>query len=143
MCLLLAALIIKPSLAGFVFVVITASFNITLDDLGGMLYYPAAAFGDLIIITLTALLKVSIMMVRLLYISIVSIFLNVGGWVLWLYNFPPMIYDSIFMLLYIIAAVTIIAGNGDGLRMVRTYFRRFNIRRFNIARFDDNTKGSQ
>jgi hypothetical protein len=136
-------LIIKPSIAGFVFVAITVSFNITLDDLDGMLYYPAAAFCDFIIITLITSLNVSVMGVRLLYISIVSIFFNAGGWVLWLYHVPSMIYDSAFMLLYIIAAVIIIAGNGDGLRMVRTYFRRFNIRRFNIARLGDNTKGGQ
>jgi hypothetical protein len=143
MCLLLAALIIRPSLSGFVFVVITVIFNIALDDLDGMLYYPAAAFCDLIIITLIALSNVSVMGVKLLYISIISMFFNAGGWVLWLYHVPPMIYDSVFMLLYIIAAVIIIAGNGDGLRMVRTYFRRFNIRRFNITRLGDNTKSGQ
>jgi hypothetical protein len=144
MCILLvAAIITKPSVAGFIFVIITVGFSITLDNLDGMLYYPTAAFADLTAIMIIALLDASIIVMRLLYISIISIFLNVGGWLLWLCYVPPTVYNGAFILLYIIAIAAIIAGNTNGLRMVRVCFRRFGIHRFNFTRFGDSTKGGQ
>lgn len=87
--------------AAVLFVSITLTHEIFLSHLDGLMYYGSAALLDLAIIVLTSGINpVPRMVLSLHRVCIASIVLNLAGWVLWFFYFPPLLYDLAFVTLY-------------------------------------------
>lgn len=83
------------------FVTVTLSHELLLSDLDGLKYYGSAALFDLAIIILTSGINpVPKMVLSLHKICIASILVNLLGWVIWFFYFPPLIYDLAFVVIY-------------------------------------------
>lgn len=83
------------------FTAIIALHEFLLSDLDGLQYYGSAALFDLLIIILTSGINpVPKMVLSLHKICIASILVNLLGWVLWFFYFPPLVYDAAFVCLY-------------------------------------------
>lgn len=83
------------------FVTITLLHEILLSDLDGLQYYGSAALFDLGIIIITSGINpVPKMVLSLHKICIASILVNLLGWVIWFFYFPPFLYDLAFVGVY-------------------------------------------
>ena len=86
-----------------------------LAELDGLLYYGSAAIFDLAVITWLANLRQTCKLtVNLLRVSLVSIVLNFGGWLMWITYQPPALYNLSYIILYSCAIVALI--NKEGLK---------------------------
>lgn len=142
--LLIIAICIRPSIAAIMFTVVTVGFSMLWDGLDGMLYYPAAALADFTVIFLLSFFTVTPIIIRLFWLSILSVLFNAGGWLLWWAYMPPTVYNWCFGLLYTVAIIVILLRNDtDGLRVIRLYIHRFNLHRNNMSRVVDGTKGDK
>lgn len=95
--------------AAFVFVGVTLLHEVFLADADGLLYYGSAALFDLaIVILLSGVHPLPKMVLALQQICIVSIFVNLFGWVLWVLYLPPTAYNTSFVLLYFWALLALI-----------------------------------
>lgn len=142
--LLIIATCIRPSVAAIMFTVVTVGFSVLWDGLDGMLYYPAAALADFTVIILLSFFTVTPIIIRLFWLSILSVLFNAGGWLLWWAYMPPTVYNWCFGLLYTVAITVILLRNDtDGLRFIRLCIYRFNLHRNNMSRVADGTKGGR
>lgn len=142
--LLIIAICIRPSIAAIIFTVVTVGFSMLWDGLDGMLYYPAAALADFTVIILLSFFTVTPIIIRLFWLSILSVLFNAGGWLLWWAYMPPTVYNWCFGLLYTVAIIVILLRNDtDGLRVIRLCIHRFNLHRNNMSRVVDGTKGDK
>lgn len=99
--------------AAVIFVSITLLHELFLSHYDGLLYYGSAALFDLAIIILTSGINpVPRMVLSLHRICIVSILVNLLGWVIWFFYLPPLTYDLAFVVLYAWALITLINRNG-------------------------------
>ena len=99
--------------AAVAFVSITLLHELFLSDYDGLLYYGSAALFDLAIIILTSGINpVPKMVLSLHKICVASILVNLLGWVIWFFYFPPLIYDAAFVALYVWALITLINRSG-------------------------------
>lgn len=102
---LMAVAFIQPNaprlFAAALFVSITLTHELFLSDLDGLMYYGSAALFDLAIIVLTSGINpVPRMVLSLHRVCIASIIINLVGWALWFFYFPPLFYDLSFVALY-------------------------------------------
>lgn len=142
--LLIIVTCIRPSIAAIMFVVVTVGFSVLWDGLDGMLYYPAAALADFTVIILLSFFTVTPIIIRLFWLSILSVLFNAGGWLLWWAYMPPTVYNWCFGLLYTVAIIVILLRNDtDGLRFIRLCIHRFNLHRNNMSRVANGTKGGR
>lgn len=106
-----------------------------LDHLGlfnGFLYYFTAAMTDLVIIKLISLLPITRTNYRLQVIALVSIVANFIGWLLWFFYLPPMLYNLVFMIIYLATLVVMLFKSADGNCKIN--YRRVTIRGSNNPR---------
>lgn len=83
----------------------------TFDN--GLVYYGGCALTDLIVITFLSLIHCRLSKI-LIVISLFSILINIGGFVLWLTYRPLDVYNIIMAILYGLAMLMVfIAGKGD------------------------------
>lgn len=142
--LLIVVTCIRPLIAAIMFTVVTVGFSMLWDGLDGMLYYPAAALADFTVIILLSFFTVTPIIIRLFWLSILSVLFNAGGWLLWWAYMPPTVYNWCFGLLYTVAIIVILLRNDtDGLRVIRLCIHRFNLHRNNMSRVVDGTKGDK
>lgn len=99
--------------AAVTFVSLTFLHELFLSHYDGLLYYGSAALFDLFIIVLTSWIHpVPKMVINLHKICIASILINLAGWSLWFFYFPPLAYDAAFAALYVWALITLINRSG-------------------------------
>lgn len=92
----------KRTISAFIFSCVTLLHEIFMKDLDGFLYYGSAALFDLaIIIIFSKMESLSYMVIRLQKVCIVSMFVNIIGWMMWYMYYPPDIYNISFMFLYL------------------------------------------
>lgn len=78
-------------------------------DVSGLAYYGTAALADLAIIAALSFIDTPPKMVlRLQTICVVSIMLNVAGWILWRMYMPPDLYNAAYVMLYAWMLITLI-----------------------------------
>ncbi len=114
---LVAVAFIQPNaprlFAAVVFVGVVSLHEALLSHLDGLQYYGSAALFDLLIIVLTSGINpVPRMVLSLHRLCIVSILLNMAGWVLWFFYFPPLAYDLAFVAVYAWALLILIKRDG-------------------------------
>lgn len=103
--------------AGIIFTGITLLHEVLLASQSGFLYYGSAALFDLTIIMLiSGINPVPKMVLTLQKICVVSIVVNLAGWLLWCSYYPPLAYDLAFAAIYVWILVALIKrGRGDGM----------------------------
>lgn len=107
-CLLYAlavAALTQPTMprlfAAVLFMAVVLLHEVLLSGLTGLQYYGSAALFDLLIIALTGGVRpVTALVLRLHMVCIASILINLMGWVLWFFYYPPLAYDAAFACLY-------------------------------------------
>lgn len=99
--------------AAVLFMAVITLHEFLLSDLDGLQYYGSAALFDLLIIILTSGINpVPKMVLSLHRICIASILVNLLGWVLWFFYFPPLVYDAAFACLYAWTLIIFIIRDG-------------------------------
>lgn len=109
---LIAALLLRPHKASFIFVACATLFNILFGNLDGSIYFFAAALCDFVVTGLLFNLRISRKVLDVMLVSIVSLGLNLVGWILWYLYQPPDIYTGLFGILYTTAIVVILKKDG-------------------------------
>lgn len=109
---LVIALILRPHKASFIFVMSASLFDILFGELDGSVYFFAAALCDFTVTGLLFNLRLSRKVLDVMKLSIVSLCLNLLGWVLWFLYQPPDIYTGLFGIFYI-AAIAIMLKKDD------------------------------
>lgn len=100
--------------AAIVFSVITLSHDFFMSQYDGFLYYGSAALFDLFIIIITSGINpVPKMVIHLHIICMISILLNLMGWALWFFYYPPLIYNSLFIVIYLWSLVVLLRRDKD------------------------------
>lgn len=107
-CILIAALIIRPHRASFLFVFVTTMFNVLFGDTGGHYYFPLAAFCDFIVTGLLFHFRIDRKVYEVMVMSVVSLMLNLLGWLMWYTYQPPDLYVTLFGIFYAAAVVLIL-----------------------------------
>ena len=110
---LIAALIVRPSYPTFLFVASATLFQLVLGDADGSVYFLLAAFCDYMVAGLLYRFGQSRKSLDMMLISIVSIILNLTGWILWYFYLPPDVYVGLFGVLYTVAIITILRKDGE------------------------------
>lgn len=118
--LLIAMVIValwQPTLAraqaAIAFSFITAAHAILFTDVPGFWYYLIAASADLLIINTLALLPYpTLLTVRLMHISVISMLLNAVGWVFYMLYLPPFGYDLLFIGVYTVGIAAMLGKEG-------------------------------
>ncbi len=108
---LIAALIIRPHRASFLFVFASTMFNVVLGDVDGRYYFALAAFCDFIVTGLLFCLRIDRKVYEMMMVSVASLALNLLGWVMWFTYQPPDLYVTLFGIFY--ATVTVVILRKD------------------------------
>ena len=114
--------------AATVFMSITILHNVFFWELDGLAYYGSAAAFDLLIVILTSGINpVPKIILKLQIICITSAILNLCGWLIWYFYFPPMAYNIAFICLYMYTVIVLTSRDkGDvGGITVRGWFSCF------------------
>lgn len=117
--ILIAALIIRPHRASFLFVTVATVFNMVLGDIDGLYYFPLAALSDFIVTGLLFHFRIDRKVYEVMVMSVVSLALNLLGWLMYYTYQPPDLYVALFGIFYIMATVLILRkddtndGTGD------------------------------
>ena len=93
-----------------------AGFAVLSDSLlasaEGYLYHMPSSIAALSIIILISFIQpITKLAVNLQKICLASIVLNFFGWVMWMLYMPPVMYNSLFIALYVCALLTLITRN--------------------------------
>lgn len=111
---LVAAMLLRPSIASAVYVCSIISFDMLYSSLDGPGYYPLGATFDLATIALISRLEISERAESLIRLSICSITLNMFGLFCYWFYITPDPYAFAFYGLYAAAIVVILKrGRGD------------------------------
>lgn len=105
---LIAALMVRPHKACFVFVFVATIFHITCGELDGSLYFPLAALCDFTVTGLLYNLRIDRKVYEMMLMSVISLILNLVGWLLWFTYQPPDAYVTLFGIFYITVIVLIL-----------------------------------
>lgn len=106
------ALILRPHRASFFFVAIASLFNVVCGNLDGSLYFPLAALCDFFVTGLLFNFRIDRKVFEMMLVSVISITLNLLGWVMWFTYQPPDIYVTLFGIYYI-AVIALILRKDD------------------------------
>ena len=105
---LILAVIIRPSVAAFVFVFVAIVHIAIADTFNDPSYYLSAALFDLFVVSFLASMdKVTLKIIQLQILSGVSLLTNFIGWGMWFAYLNPTVYNAIFTALYLIALIVI------------------------------------
>lgn len=92
-----------------VFILIALFHEIFLSNLDGFWYYISAANCDLLVICILGQLSFrTSLSVNLQYLSVLSIILNLNGWLDWYSYKPPDVYNTSYLFYYLVVLLTII-----------------------------------
>ena len=116
LALIFIASVIQPNrqrlFAGLVYSGLLVANDLILFEKEGFAYYGGSALFDLAaIIVISCTVKVSSMALTIQKICLASICLNFFGWVMWMLYMPPVMYNSLFIALYVCALLTLITRN--------------------------------
>ena len=114
--LIALASVIQPNsqrlFAGLAYSVPLVASDLLLSNETGLLYYYGSAVFDVAtIIIISRVAKASSMALTIQKICLASIVLNFFGWVMWMLYMPPVMYNSLFIALYVCALLTLITRN--------------------------------
>lgn len=83
--------------------------DIYMSQLDGFLYYGSAALFDLAIISVLSKIHITHdLVLKLQRLCIVSIIINIVGWICWYHYLPPGVYNSSFLFIYLYVLVILI-----------------------------------
>lgn len=119
---LIAALLIRPSLASFLFVAVATLFQITCSHMNGSAYFVLAATCDFAVAGTLSGLVISRKSVNIILISLISLLLNLCGYLMWWFFQPLDWYVSAFHWLYILAIAVILCKDDEDVRCYAFYF---------------------
>lgn len=143
--LIFVAVLLQPNAtrfyAAFLFAGATITHDLALSHLDGFAYYASAALFDLGIIALTSgISPIPRMVISLQRICLASILLNFAGWLMWLLYFSPVLYDTMFTLIYSWALIIMLVRNNTD---VGSYSRSSWHSCFRFDRFKRHTNHSE
>lgn len=107
------SLLIRPNFASWLFVASATVFQYTLGDVDGSVYFLYAALCDFSVCGVLYRFGMGRKTLDMMLISIVSMMLNLGGWLLWFFYYPPVIYVECFHILYAVTLVAILNKGDD------------------------------
>lgn len=110
---LIASLIVRPRRASFLFVLEATLFQELCSNLDGSIYFFLAAFCDFIVAGVLYHFGTSQKSLDMMLISIVSMSINLTGWLLWFFYQPLDVYVAMFTVLYCAAILTILKKDSD------------------------------
>jgi len=100
--------------AAILFTGVTLIHEWVLGSYGGFEYYGSAAIFDLFIIIVVGRVRpLSGMVLGLQKICVVSIFLNLVGWLMWVLYLPPLVYDTSYAGLYLWSLIIMMKRDTD------------------------------
>ena len=105
---LIAALLVRPHKACFVFVFVATMFNIVCGDIDGFFYFPLAALCDFTVTGLLFNFRIDRKVYEMMLMSVVSLIQNQVGWLLRFTYQAPDLYVTLFGIFYIVATVLIL-----------------------------------
>lgn len=105
---LIAALLLRPHKACFVLVCVASIFDFTCGDLDGSLYFPLAALCDFTVTGLLFNLRIDRKVYEMMLMSVISLILNLSGWLLWYTYQSPDMYVTLFDVFYIFTIMLIL-----------------------------------
>lgn len=111
--LLLLAILYQPTAARMyaaaLFVISAVAFDAYSVPLTGIEYYGSAAAVDLLVmILLMGVNPLTRTILTLQAVALLSIFLNIFGWVMWKMYQPPELYNAAFLVLYTVALIVLL-----------------------------------
>lgn len=110
---LIASLIVRPRRASFLFVLAATLFQELRSNLDGSIYFFLAAFCDFIVAGVLYHFGTSRKSLDMMLISIISMSINLTGWLLWFFYQPLDFYAAMFTVLYCAAILTILKKDSD------------------------------
>lgn len=110
---LIASLIVRPRRASFLFVLVATLFQELCGNLDGSIYFFLAAFCDFIVAGVLYHFGTSRKSLDVMLISIISMSINLTGWLLWFFYQPLDVYVAMFTVLYCAAILTILKKDSD------------------------------
>lgn len=105
---LIAAILIRPHKATFTFVAVASLFNLVCGDLDGLYYFPLAALCDFTVTGLLFNFRIDRKVFEMMVMSVISLTLNLMGWLLWFTYQAPDFYVNLFGIFYIAVIVLIL-----------------------------------
>lgn len=111
--LLIASVIARPRGASFLFVMVATLFQKLCSNLDGSIYFFLAAFCDFAVVGILYRFGTSRKSLDMMLISIVSMSINLIGWLPWFFYRPLDIYAATFTMLYCVAIFTILKEDSD------------------------------
>lgn len=109
---LIAALLVKPHKASFVFVAVATMFEIVCGNQDGFFYFPLAALCDFLVTGLLFNLRIDRKVIDMMMVSVASLALNLAGWVAWYLYEPPDLYVTSFGILYMVTIAVMLKKDG-------------------------------
>ena len=109
-------------------VLLIASDLLLSNSMGLLYYYGSAVFDVATIIIISRVAKVSSMVLTIQKICLVSILLNFFGWVMWELYMPPVMYNSLFIALYVYALLTLVRRSSIDVGEYTLGYRWFGFR---------------
>lgn len=115
--LVLIALLTKKEYraAPLIFATVALMHDLYLSSLDGLYYYGSAALFDLVVIILLTQLRPVFIVCDIQLISLMSMFLNLIGWTMWMCYLSPALYNWAFIGLYLCACFVIGRGTHAGI----------------------------
>ena len=110
---LIVSLIVRPRRASFLFVLVATLFQELCSNLDGSIYFFLAAFCDFIVAGVLYHLGTSQKSLDMMLVSIISMLINLTGWLLWFFYQPLDVYVAMFTVLYCAAILTILKKDSD------------------------------
>lgn len=105
---LIAALLIRPHKAAFTFVAVASLFNLACGNLDGSYYLPLAALCDFTVVGLLFNFRIDRKVFEMMVMSMISLTLNLVGWLLWFTYQAPDLYVNLFGVFYVVVIMLIL-----------------------------------
>lgn len=115
LCVAVQGADIRRLLAAFLFVAPVVLHEVFLSDLDGFAYYWSdAGFNLATIVALACISRPSKLIITLQHLGLISLMLNIYGWIAWMSYLQPDVYNLAFIGLYFTAIIILMWGS-DGV----------------------------
>lgn len=106
----------RPNWFTALFAGVALVFQMTLADVDGWAYFPLAALCDFTVAAIAYRFGMSRKATDVMLVSLVSLALNLFGWVMWYLYLPSTAYEVAFQIFYPVVAMLFArkGGGGDG-----------------------------
>ena len=111
--ILIVALIYRPHPASFLLVSTSVLFQQACGNLDGHWYFFLAALCDFTVVSLVHRFGTSLKSLNIMMICLLSIGLNLFGWLIWFFYQPLNVYTGSFQLLYALATFIILRKDDE------------------------------